>query len=75
MEYQDEIYLFLLKMKPGEKRNVQSASDPEKFISAVKNLMDNWGLKNMVEFNEDYSVIRKMNSFTLNKPSYANRIN
>lgn len=64
MDYADQVYVYLLKLKPGQKVNVMSSKDPEKFIETVKNLMDNWNLRGF-EFNADYTVLRRMNGFKL----------
>ena len=66
MEYADQVYTFLLKLRPGERVNVNSSKDPARFIETVKDMMDNWNLKDF-EFNADYSVLRRMNGFNLNK--------
>jgi hypothetical protein len=73
MEYADTIYVYLLNLKPGERINVNDTKDPDRFVKTVKNLMDFWNLKGF-EFNDDYSVLRRMNSFIQNKP-YANSRN
>ena len=62
MEYADQVFAYLLKLQPGQKVDVNSSKDPERFINQVKNLMDNWNLKGF-EFNEDYTVLRRMNDF------------
>ena len=66
MEYADQVYLYLMKLRPGERVNVMSSKDPQKFIETVKNLMDNWNLGGF-EFNADYTVLRRMNVFNIRK--------
>jgi hypothetical protein len=58
MTYPDQIYNFLLQSKPGTKFSVSSAKDPAKFVETVKDLMDNWGMRDKVEFNGDYTILR-----------------
>ena len=66
MEYADQVYVYLLNLRPGDKVNVASSKDPELFIKTVKDLMDNWNLKGF-EFNADYSILRRMNGFKINE--------
>jgi uncharacterized protein (DUF2249 family) len=62
MEYADQVFSYLLQLQPGQKVDVNSSKDPERFINQVKNLIDNWNLKG-IEFNEDYTVLRRINNF------------
>jgi hypothetical protein len=70
MEYADQVYTFLLKLQPGQKVDVTTSKDPQKFINQVKNLMDNWNLTGF-EFNADYTVLRRMNGFNNKKNETA----
>ena len=63
MEYADQVFTYLRNLHPGQKVDVKSSKDPERFINQVKNLMDNWSLEGY-EFNDDYTVLRRMNGFT-----------
>jgi hypothetical protein len=69
MEYIDQVYNFLIHLKPGERISVSSSKDPGRFIETVKRLHDNWGLDDF-EFNADYTIIRRMNGFI--KPQSLN---
>lgn len=60
MKYADQVYEYLMNLRPGDRINVRAAKDPEKFIECVKDLMDNWGLRTVVEFNADYTVLRRL---------------
>jgi hypothetical protein len=64
MEYADKIFSFLKwQMKPGEKIALSKLTKtPEDFINTVKDLIDNWGLRD-IEFTSDYSHIRKCYTF------------
>ena len=62
MEYADQVYEYLLRLRRGQKVDITSSKDPQRFIDTVKDLMDNWNLKGF-EFNQDYTVLRRMNDF------------
>ncbi len=62
MEYIDQVYAFLINLKPGERISVNSSKNPERFIETVKRLHDSWGLDDF-EFNQDYKTLRRMNGF------------
>jgi len=63
MEYIDQVYVYLLNLRPGDKVAVSRSQDPARFVETVKRLMDNWGLRDKVEFNEDYTILRRRMEF------------
>lgn len=65
MDFSDQVYIYLLNLRPGERVNVNRTKDPARFIETVKDLIDNWNL-NDFEFNADYSILRRMNAFKTN---------
>ena len=60
----DKTYIYLKRMKPGEKINILGLKRPIDFIDVVKKLMrDHDEIRNTVEFNGDYTEMRKMTMF------------
>lgn len=68
MDDLDKTYIYLKKMKPGERINILGLTKPIDFIDAVKKLMrDHDEIMSWVEFNGDYTELRKMTAFETKK--------
>jgi hypothetical protein len=62
-DYVNKVYRFLMGLKPGTTISVERFCKAETrllFIEVVKMYIDERGYQD-VEFNEDYSTVRKMN--------------
>ena len=75
MEYEDRVLLKLEKMKPGQKIRIASLQEPDRFVEAVKYLMD---LKAIhvgdYSFSPDYTVLfrhRNVINNSINRGIYA----
>lgn len=73
MEYADKVYVYLLKLRPGEKVNISTSKDPKRLIDCVKDLMDNWYLRRYFSFNADYTVLRRMFDFETDNNNLNNQ--
>jgi len=75
MDYEDKVLIRVQKLKPGEKIRMASLQNPEKFVEAVKYLMD---LKAIdvgdYSFSPDYTVLfrhRNVINNSINRGIYA----
>ncbi len=62
IEYKQRVYLFLDKMKPGERYKVSSLAAPEnreKFVECVKEFMRSFPYNAWLSFNHDFSEFYK----------------
>lgn len=65
IEYKQRVYLFLDKMKPGERYKVSILAAPEnrkKFIECVKEFMRSFPYNAWISFNHDFSELYKSTS-------------
>lgn len=63
MTWEDKIYKWLDELKPGcsiKIINVCRSENQEKFIELVKEYIDNHHYGNGIEFSNDYSQIKKI---------------
>ena len=64
VQYTEQIWTFLDKLKPGDKVSVGSIVkkvNHDKFIQAVKDYIETWPYGGGIEFSADYSHIKKIN--------------
>ncbi len=62
INYEEEILKDLLGRLPGWRYDISKLNDSARFIAAVKNLIDG-GWLNDIEFNADYTIIKKVRIF------------
>lgn len=63
MEYEDRVLAYLEEMKPGQKVEIAKiATVPERFINAIKYLIDNEYVMD-IEFSGNYKYVRRMWNF------------
>lgn len=60
--YEEEVLEDLLSRQPGFKYDLTKLEEPARYIAAVKNLIDG-GWLNDIEFNADYTIIKKVKIF------------
>jgi hypothetical protein len=62
-EYKQKVWLYLDRMKPGQRFKIEDLSKDEtrdQFVEAIKEFMDSFPYQAQLSFNHDYTEVYKM---------------